>query len=133
MQIQSLASILCCRKLWHRSQMRLDLALLPLWRRQASQIRLLCQELPYAAGVAVKRERKRRDPRDSTLPGHAQATQGHSRKAGVQARKRALLRAPPCSTQISRHQNCEKINFLFSNPIHGILFWQPEQMSTQCK
>jgi len=62
MRVQSLASlsglrIWHCHKLWSRSQMHSDPTLLWLWRRPAAAapIRPLAQELPYAAGVALKR------------------------------------------------------------------------------
>ena len=65
MRVQSLASfsglrIWRCCKLSHRSQMGFGWVLLWLWCRPAgaAPIQLLAQELPYAAGAAIKRKKK---------------------------------------------------------------------------
>ena len=65
MQVRSLASfsglrIQCCHELWCRSQTGLDPALLWLWcgRAATAPIRPLPWELPYAAGMALKRKKK---------------------------------------------------------------------------
>lgn len=36
------------------------------------------------------------------------------------------------SSWTSNAQNYEKINFSLSNPVCGLLFWQPEQDNTGC-
>ena len=67
MRAQSLASLSgsgiwhCC-ELWCRSQTHLDLALLWLWHRPAAvaPIRPLAWELPYPAGAALKKKKKKR-------------------------------------------------------------------------
>ena len=49
-----------CHKLWHRSQMQLDLVLLWLWHGPASAAPIwpLAWEFSYAKGVALKRKKK---------------------------------------------------------------------------
>ena len=64
MWVQSLASlsglrICCCYMLWYSSQMRFgsSIAVAVAWVSGAVSIRLLAQELPYAAGTAVKKNK----------------------------------------------------------------------------
>ena len=65
--VQSLASlsglrIWCCRELWCRLQTWLNLVLLWLWCRPAgpAPIRPLAREPPYAAGVALKKDKRQK-------------------------------------------------------------------------
>ena len=63
--VWSLASVIglriqCCCKLWHRSQMQLDPALLWLWHRPSTAVSIQPLELSYTAGACVKRKKKKK-------------------------------------------------------------------------